>query len=169
MRSLAEWKPRVQPTPPDISFDFGPEGDCEPFMSPADVCYQPSPTDAAFWVAFNAALDGDRPDCPSVGAGWSPEQTNGFYLGARAGKVARESREAKAIGRTLGEIGGGSEPPAGYSEHEADAYRAGFAEAQAYLEEQEDLDFEGWVAAEELRRSAGMTDRDQFEAVGYYT
>jgi hypothetical protein len=125
--------------------------DCEPFISPEDT-FQPSPADEAWLVAFNAADSGEPADFPSGVPLADRERIYMAHLsGDRAGKRAREAREAREVGRTMGLARSASEPPAGYAPHEAAAYREGYAEGLRAADEldAEDARLEAWVAANE--------------------
>jgi hypothetical protein len=124
---------RVQPTLAEIAAGWSPEEECEPFISPEDtfVVYEPSRADSAFWTAFNAANDGDTPECPTFRGVDSDACTHSFCLGARVGLIARESREAEALGYEVGLISELRMPPGGYAPHQAAAYSVGFARGRA--------------------------------------
>jgi hypothetical protein len=131
--------------------------DVEPFLSPEDVGYTPSPMEEAWKIAFDAAFAGEPADYP----------TPAPHL------AIREASEARAIGKTLAVISDICCPPAGYAAHEAEAYREGFAEGQRAFEaavafeaeDEDDAQTEAWIKHMEAERlgdalAVEMTDAD---------
>jgi hypothetical protein len=166
MSSLAHVSPRVHsdfevlpdrdPTP---SEDLD---DVEPFISPEDT-FEPTPFEDTYWRAYRLTEDGENPDWPDVREGERTDLYHAFAFGRRAGTLQRERSEARELGWTLGYHSGICEPPPGFAPHQAEAYRAGFAEGE--LEFEEDREFEAWVISVEAERqeeafSNALTDAD---------
>jgi hypothetical protein len=107
--------------------------DVEPFMSPEDVGYCPSPTEEAWKLAFDASFAGEPADYPTPKPPLAIREA--VYLahlrGDREGRLARETREAFEVGKTLGIISDICCPPSGYAPHQSEGYRKGFAAGQA--------------------------------------
>jgi hypothetical protein len=102
----------------------------------ADEPFHPSPEDLAYDTGYVVGSEDGVYRVPSC---WNNDgRALRYAAGRQAGKRAREVKQAYDLGYAMGLETEQSEPPAGFSRHEARAYREGFSDAQreyeAYLD-----------------------------------
>jgi hypothetical protein len=103
-----------------------------PFAATPAPDYCPTPEDLAYDTGWTIGLEDGRFRLPSA---WlSDGRGLRFALGRQEGQRHRERDAARELGHALGLETELSEPPAGLRRHEAEAFRAGFAEGQAERE-----------------------------------
>jgi hypothetical protein len=134
-----------------------------PFAATPSPDYVPTAEDLAYDTGWTVGLEDGRFRLPSA---WlSDGRALRFATGRQEGVRHRERDAARELGHALGLETELSEPPAGLRRHEAEAFRAGFAEGQAererLLEEERDEDAHyDALAAERMEWAFGdPTDR----------
>jgi hypothetical protein len=149
-----------QPIPPRPAKLADP-GDVEPFISPEDCGFEPTPTQQAWWTSFTLTLAGtpgyhpDRFAPPEICFAWS----NGQY----AARKAIETDDAFDRGRRLGLVSEVLDIPDRFASHQVEAMTRGFAAGRKEFEE--DRLAEAWADIEEDERRehaflTRITDQD---------
>lgn len=126
--------------------------------------YVPSLEDLAFETGRTVGLADGRFRMPDL---WHHDGRGlRFAMGRQAGQKDRERAEAYGLGETLGYREGASEPPAGYRDHEATAFRTGYAAGLARWEQERAED--AYYDERALDRlEDAFTDPADHEGVGY--
>ncbi len=133
----------VQPDPA-IAADSWRDYSPEPFL--------PSLEEESYMIGLTVGREDGRFAVP---ASWGIAARIRYRAGRAEGTALREADRAYDLGRFMGFETGIPEPPVGFRAHEAVAYRAGFADAQAEMEEV-DLRIDSLAES----RITGLTDLD---------